>query len=619
MNKKHSLLIVLVIVLLAAAAFAWMNWQNGDLPMQADSPTSVLGESESGDASPLAPVLATETTATPSAPTLTPSRTPLPPDAVSTFFLALDEGGYSRLYAYAPSTLALTRLSNGPWNDTSPSLSPDGRTLAFASDRNEYWDIYLLDLASGQVNRLTDSPAYDSSPRWSPDGQWIVFDTYIEDNLEVLIASTVNIGETIRLTSDPASDQRPSWSPSGRQIAFASDRSGDFEIWVANLDTPGENRFQNVSQSPNSHESNPVWSPDGSLLAWESSSLNEPPVIHVWDSFQPQAEARPIGPGRLPAWNQFGDQVAAAIREPNQDYLLAYSLDGFTSQPPIPIQPVYGISWRSIPISGLPAVFQRSAALTPTALYIQPNPLDTRAGLAPLADVSAPQPFLHQSVIPAFNTLRERTIRETGWDVLSNLENAHTPLTASLEPGRGDSWLYTGRAFGLNPLPLNAGWMYAIREDYNGQTYWRVYLRPQAQDGSMGEPLRAHPWDLNARYSLNPTAYEQGGQLFENVPPGYWVDFTRLARAYGWQRHPAQTNWRTFFKGALFNEFGMPGGLSWRDAMLELYPPDILITPTVVIPPTRTPTPTPTGYRYRTPTPTPTFTPTMLPTFTPEP
>ena len=615
MNIKKRYLLIFFIILASAAIFAWMNRQNNALSLQPESTTpdtfSLIPET-------LTPDTFTPETPTPSAPTLTPTRTPLPADAVSIFFLALAENGYSRLYAYAPGTLALTRLTNGPWNDTAPTLSPDGKTLAFASDRNEYWDIYLLDIASGQTNRLTDTPAYDSSPRWSPDGQWVVFDSYIDDNLEIIVASTVDIGQTIRLTEHPASDQQPAWAPGGRQIAFASDRSGEFEIWVANLDTPGENRFQNISQSPNSDETNPVWSPDGAALAWESTSLTEPTSIYIWDSFQPESPAQRLGLGGKPSWNQFGDQIAAAIREPNQDYLTTYSLTGFASLPPVPIQEVYGISWRSIPIASLPNTFQRSAAITPTPLYISSNPAQNRTALVSLDDVTAPRPFLHDSVNEAFDALRQQAIVETGWDVLANLENAHTPLTSSLDPGRGDSWLYTGRAFGLNPLPLNAGWMYVAREDFNGQTYWRVYLRAQAQDGSQGQPLRAHPWDLNARYTLNPLAYEQGGKPYETIPPGYWVDFTRLARAYGWQRQPAQTNWRTFFKGALFNEFVIPGGLSWRAAMLELYPPDILITPTVVIPPTRTPTPTPTGYRYKTPTPTTTFTPTMQPTFTPQ-
>ena len=165
----------------------------------------------------------------------------------------------------------------------------------------------------------------------------------------------------------------------------------------------------------------------------------------------------------------------------------------------------------------------------------------------------------------------------------------------------------------------NAGWMVAVREDFGAQTYWRLYLRSQLQDGSLGEPLRDTPWDLSARYNLDPKVYEQGGKYSE-VPPGYWVDVTALAIQYDWERVPALPNWRTFYRGARFTEFALTGGLDWYSAMLELYPPDVLVTPTKVLPPTLTPTrtPLPTWTPLPTRTPRPTFTPsaTKSPTIT---
>ena len=56
-------------------------------------------------------------------------------------------------------------------------------------------------------------------------------------------------------------------------------------------------------------------------------------------------------------------------------------------------------------------------------------------------------------------------------------------------------------------------------------------------------------------------------------------------------RVPALPNWRTFYRGARFTEFTLSGGLDWYSAMLELYPPDVLVTPTRVLPPTITPSP----------------------------
>jgi TolB protein len=203
-------------------------------------------------------------------------------------------------------------------------------------------------------------------------------------------------------------------------------------------------------------------------------------------------------------------------------------------------------------------------------------------------------------------------IEKAGWDALASLENAFVPLTTSLDPGFEEDWLYTGRAFAINSLMTNAGWMVAVREDLGAQTYWRLYLRAQLQDGSLGEPLRDVPWDLSARYNLDPKVYEQGGK-YSDVPPGYWVDVTSLARQYGWERVPALPNWRTFYRGARFTEFALTQGLDFYSAMLQLYPPDVLMTPTRLLPPTATPSKTPTF------TPTPTFTRTPRPTRTPTP
>jgi TolB protein len=177
----------------------------------------------------------------------------------------------------------------------------------------------------------------------------------------------------------------------------------------------------------------------------------------------------------------------------------------------------------------------------------------------------------------------------------------------------GDDWLYTGRSFAFTTVPINAGWIAVVREDFGSQTYWRIFLRARSQDGSVGMPLNQQPWDFNARSSGDTLAYEAGGRLGETIPPGHWIDFTLIAQSYGWERIPALSTWRSAYPAARFNEFTFTQGLDWRSAMLQIYPPEILITPTAVIPPTRTPTSTPRWYQ----SPTPSYTPTPRPTFTP--
>jgi TolB protein len=196
--------------------------------------------------------------------------------------------------------------------------------------------------------------------------------------------------------------------------------------------------------------------------------------------------------------------------------------------------------------------------------------------------VEAPFPQLNALTIEPYYALRNRVTVEAGWDVLSSLENAFVPITQPLEPGRERDWLYTGRSFTLPTILLDVGWMAVVKEEYTGATYWRVYIRSRVQDGSLGRPLLQLPWDFNARFTGSSTYYEQGGAPLGSIPEGYWIDLTALAIEYGWERLPALSNWRSVFYTARFNQFVITSGLDWEQAILQLYPPEILTTPGAV-------------------------------------
>jgi TolB protein len=540
------------------------------------------------------------------------------------FILAMKEQGYTRLFAYAPESRALTRLTYGAWDDTTPAISPDGTRLAFASNRSNYWDLYILELATGEVTRVTDSPTYETRPGWSPDGQWLVYQAYLDDNFDILIQPLSDLSQSpIRLTDHPAADTAPVWSPLGRSIAFVSTRSGEKEIWLADFDKSGDERFTNLSANARAAEDFPVWSYDGNLLVWgEQEYASGARGIYIWDTRLPQNPPLRVGDGDMPVWNADGSQLAARVIAPNQTFLAAYTARGLLTLPPV-LMPgrIEGYVWSAVALpEPLPAPLQRAASAAPAPLWspdlsVAEGLTVGRIAIVELQDVQAPQPYLQDTVDEAFSALRQRVIEEINWDALATLDAAFTPLTARPDPAKGEDWLYTGRAFRLNPLLLNAGWLVVVREDFGQQTYWRAYLRTQAQDGSQGAPLPSEPWDINARFSMNPAAYEQGGQLMSAIPSGFWLDLTDLALAYGWERLPATTNWRTYYEGARFAEFAQTGALTWREAMLQLYPPEIFITPTAPVPPTRTPTITP---RWLT-SPTPSLTPSPRPTFTPAP
>jgi TolB protein len=559
--------------------------------------------------------------------TSTPTQELIPvssKNAKEVVIFSYEEDGYAHLFAYIPGKLPLTRITSGNWDDITPAPSPDGKKIAFASNRNGFWDLYFLDLSSGDVTQITNTPQYEGAPTWSPDGSFLAFESYDDDNLDIVIGPAKDpLSDPIQLTTSASSDHSPAWAPDGRHIAFISDG----EVILANLDETDGNRFQNLSNTELASESHPVWSPDGKRLAWASSSQSVGESgIYVWDASK-KLPAIWIGDGNWPIWNVSGDEILTTLVAPNQMYLTSYSIDGKLLQAltPFPAPKLRGLAWADLTLPDpLPAGFQQAAQLTPAPLWAaNGEPVSegtsSRWSLVDLKGVQAPYPKLHDLADEAFSALRERVQQEAGWDALSSLENAFVPITSSLDPGFEEDWLYTGRAFAINSLMTNAGWMVAVREDFGAQTYWRLYLRAQLQDGSLGEPLRDEPWDLSARYNLDPKVYEQGG-TYSNVPPGYWVDVTSLAIQYGWERVPALPDWRTFYRGARFTEFALTGGLDWYSAMLQLYPPDVLVTPTKVLPPTITPTRTPlptwTPLPTRTPRPTYTPSPTRTPTIT---
>jgi TolB protein len=110
------------------------------------------------------------------------------------------------------------------------------------------------------------------------------------------------------------------------------------------------------------------------------------------------------------------------------------------------------------------------------------------------------------------------------------------------------------------------------REDQGSATYWRLFLRAAKQDGSLGEPLRLLPWDLNAREEGG-RAEVNGGTLLREPPSGYYVDFTALAKDFGWERVPSMWRWRYFWRDILWWEYRKTGDMTWWDAMLKVFEP----------------------------------------------
>jgi Tol biopolymer transport system component len=130
-------------------------------------------------------------------------------------------------------------VTDHPETDHAPEWSPDGRSIAFHSDRGASTSIWILDTEDGSLTQLTDDSGNDHYPDWSPDGRYITFSSDRAGNHDIWI-KPVSKGSAIQVTTDPASDTRPSWSTDGKTLAFTSDREKSMDIWV--VDAPALSR-----------------------------------------------------------------------------------------------------------------------------------------------------------------------------------------------------------------------------------------------------------------------------------------------------------------------------------------------------------------------------------------
>lgn len=165
-------------------------------------------------------------------------------------------GGSSEIVTVKPDGTGTTNLTNNPNQDVGPAWSPDGKQIAFTSDRESPLHgtaVYVMDADGGNVTRLA-SGGY--APTWSPDGSKIAF---VSGN-RILVTNADGSGSS----TDVINGFDPSWSPDGSKLAFV--RSSD--IWTSNADGTGEAQLTTGS----AFDGYPDWSPDGTKLTYSSDA-----------------------------------------------------------------------------------------------------------------------------------------------------------------------------------------------------------------------------------------------------------------------------------------------------------------------------------------------------------
>jgi dipeptidyl aminopeptidase/acylaminoacyl peptidase len=192
-----------------------------------------------------------------------------------------------------------TPLTSGMAKDTSPEWSPDGKWVAFTSDRSEKIQLWAIRVDGGEPVQLTDLPGGVEGHKWSPDGAMLAFTSrvgpeppeeneprwitsiryrfdgtgYLNDQYQQVFTlrfdpSTNNAEKPKQLTDGYFEHREPAWSPTGKEIAFRAARFEGWElditsdIWSIRIAGSGPRKIT----TSRSAWGNPIWSSDGSEL-----------------------------------------------------------------------------------------------------------------------------------------------------------------------------------------------------------------------------------------------------------------------------------------------------------------------------------------------------------------
>jgi eukaryotic-like serine/threonine-protein kinase len=191
------------------------------------------------------------------------------------------------------------------------SLSPDGSKLAAEIGvSGTTFNIWVLDRARGIRTRLTFSSSIDAAPSWSPDGKTIAFASNLNGQFHLYQKAADGTGSTLPLVVDNAGENEPSFSTDGRYLIFrrlAATPGSHAEIWA--LPLFGDRKAFPVVQSPQFDLTAPALSPDGKWLAYTSHETGRPEIYVVPFGHGSGKWEVSTDSGMLPRWRHDGREL----------------------------------------------------------------------------------------------------------------------------------------------------------------------------------------------------------------------------------------------------------------------------------------------------------------------
>jgi TolB protein len=170
--------------------------------------------------------------------------------------LTLSKDGNPDLYVMDLRSRNLTRLTRTQHAaEASPTWSPDGRQIAFVSDRSGSPHVYTVSVRGGRQQRITFQGRENVTPDWGPDGR-LVCSSRRSGRYQVCVVDPRE-GSEEQVTSDYVDHESPSWAPDARHIVYTRTEGHASDVYV--LDTLGDPPIRLTTLQGDWHS--PDWSP----------------------------------------------------------------------------------------------------------------------------------------------------------------------------------------------------------------------------------------------------------------------------------------------------------------------------------------------------------------------